>query len=79
MRSRHSLDSWTGLLVAGLLVGAVGAGAVLVDRYAEQHGHCAPLAMIDVELPQRLQGDVGGQGGGGVHVAQLACARGPRA
>lgn len=79
MRSRHSLDSWTGLLVAGLLVGAVGAGAVLVDRHAEQHGHCAPLAMIDVELPQRLQGDVGGQGGGGVHVAQLACARGPRA
>lgn len=79
MRSRHSLDSWTGLLVAGLLVGSVGAGAVLVDRHAEQHGHCAPLAMIDVELPQRLQGDVGGQGGGGGHVAQLACARGPRA
>lgn len=79
MRSRHNLDSWTGLLVAGLLVGAVGAGAVLVDRYAEQHGHCAPLAMIDVERPQRLQGDVGGQGGGGVHVAQLACARGARA
>ena len=69
MRSRHSLDSWTGLLVAGLLVGAVGAGAVLVDRHAEQHGYCAPLAMIDVERPQWLQGD--GQGGRGVHACSI--------
>lgn len=72
MRSRHSLDSWVGLLVAGLLVGAVGAGAVLVDRHAEQHGHGAPLAMIDVELAQRLQRDVGGQGGGVVHASFFA-------
>lgn len=72
MRSRHQLDTWRGLLVAGLLVGAVGAGAVLVDRHAEQHGHCAPLAMIDVELAQRLQRDVGGQGGGVVHASFFA-------
>ena len=71
MRSRHTLDTWRGLLVAGLLVGAVGAGAVLVDRYAEQHGHCAPLAMIDVERPQRLQGDVGGQGVSGFHACSI--------
>lgn len=79
MRSRDSLDSWIGLLVAGLLVAAVAVGAVAVDRHAEQHGHCAPLAMIDVERPQRLQGDVGGQGGAVVHALQLACTRGGRA
>lgn len=76
MRSRDSLDSWIGLLVAGLLVAAVAVGAVAVDRHAEQDGHCAPLAMIDVERPQRLQRDGGVAGGGDVHVAQLACARG---
>lgn len=71
MRSRDSLDSWFGLLVAGLLVGAVAVGAVLVDRHAEQHGHCAPLAMIDVERTQRLQRDVGGQGVGGFHACSI--------
>lgn len=34
------------------------AVAVVIDRHAEQHGHCASLALIDVEHPQRLQGDV---------------------
>lgn len=66
MRSRHSLDLWT-----GLLVGVSAVAAVAADRYAEQHGHCPPLAMIDVERPQRLQGDVGGQGGGVVHACSI--------
>ena len=79
MRSLLRSDTAHGVLVAVLLVTAAFWLAHVINRHAEQHGHCAPLAMIDVELPQRLQGDVGGQGGGGVHVAQLACARGPRA
>ena len=72
MRSRALPDTWTGLLVAGLLVAAAGAGAVVIDRHAEQHGHGAPLALIDVELAQRLQRDVGGQGGGVVHASFFA-------
>lgn len=71
MRSRHSLDLWTGLLVAGLLVGVAAVAAVAVDRYAEQHGHCPPLALIDVERPQRLQGDGQGHGVEGVHACSI--------
>ena len=71
MSSRALSDTWTGLLVAGLLVAAAGAGAVVIDRHAEQHGDCAPLAMIDVELAQRLQRDVGGQGGGDFHACSI--------
>ena len=76
MRSRPHSDTWLGIVVATVLVCIAGWVAVVVDRHAEQHGHCAPLAMLDVERPQRLQGDVGGQGGAGVHALQLACVRG---
>lgn len=73
MRSCEWLtDSMFGLIVATALVCAVGWAAVVIDRHAEQHGHCAPLAMIDVELAQRLQRDVGGQGGGVVHASFFA-------
>lgn len=72
MRSFLRSDTARGLLVSALLVCAAGAGAVVIDRHAEQHGHCAPLAMIDVELAQRLQRDVGGQGGGVVHASFFA-------
>lgn len=66
MRSCEWLtDSMFGLIVATALVCAAGFAAVVIDRHAEQHGHCAPLAMIDVERAQRLQRDVGGQGVGG--------------
>ena len=72
MRSFLRSDTARGLLVSALLVCAATAGAVVIDRHAEQHGHCAPLAMIDVELAQRLQRDVGGQGGGVVHASFFA-------
>lgn len=62
MRSRAHPDTWTGLLVAGLLVAAAGAGAVVIDRHAEQHGHCAPLALIDVERAHRDEVHAGGRG-----------------
>lgn len=66
MRSRHSLDLWT-----GLLVGVSAVAAVAADRYAEQHGHCPPLALTDVERPQRLQGDGQGHGVEGVHTCSI--------
>lgn len=69
MRSFLRSDTARGLLVSALLVCAAAAGAVVIDRHAEQHGHCAPLALIDVELAQRLQRDVGRQGGGVVHAS----------
>lgn len=72
MRSCEWLtDSMFGLIVATALVCAVGWAAVVIDRHAEQHGHCAPLALIDVERTQRLQRDVGGQGGDGVHACSI--------
>ena len=76
MPSPSRSDTWFGLAVAAALVAAAGWAAVVIDRHAEEHGHCPPLALIDVELPQRLQRDGGVAGGGDVHVAQLACARG---
>lgn len=77
MRSFLHSDTWLGLAVAAGLVAAAGWAAVVVDRHAEQHGHCAPLAMIDVERTQRLQGDVGEQGavGCGGHASFFATGR----
>ena len=72
MRSFPRSDTWLGLAVAAGLVAAAGWAAVVIDRHAEQHGHGAPLALIDVELAQRLQRDVGGQGGGVVHASFFA-------
>jgi len=71
MRSFLRSDTARGLLVSALLVCAAAAGAVVIDRHAEQHGHCAPLAMIDVERTQRLQRDEGGQGVGGFHACSI--------
>lgn len=71
MRSFLRSDTARGLLVSALLVCAAAAGAVVIDRHAEQHGHCAPLAMIDVERTQRLQRDAGGQGVGGFHACSI--------
>lgn len=71
MRSFPASDTWAGVAVAAALVGAAGFAAVAVDRHAEQHGHCAPLAMIDVERTQRLQRDAGGQGVGGFHACSI--------
>lgn len=68
MRSFPASDTWAGVAVAAALVGAAGFAAVAVDRHAEQHGHCAPLAMIDVELAQRLQNDCGLEVGATGHV-----------
>lgn len=77
MRSFLRSDTARGLLVSALLVCAAAAGAMVIDRHAEQHGHCAPLAMIDVERTQRLQCDVGEQGvvGCGGHASFFATGR----
>lgn len=71
MRSFLRSDTARGLLVSALLVCAAAAAAAVIDRHAEQHGHCAPLAMIDVERAQRLQRDAGGQGAGGFHACSI--------
>lgn len=62
MRSFLRSDTARGLLVSALLVCAAAAGAVVIDRHAEQHGHCAPLALIDVERAQRDEVRAGGRG-----------------
>ena len=62
MRSFLRSDTWMGALVSTVLVLTAGVGAVVIDRHAEQHGHCPPLALIDVELAQRLQRDHGRDG-----------------
>lgn len=66
MRSLLHSDTWLGLAVAAGLVAAAGWAAVVVDRHAEQHGHCAPLALplalIDVERAQRDEVHAGGRG-----------------
>lgn len=66
MRSCEWLtDSMFGLIVATALVCAVGWAAVVIDRHAEQHGHGAPLALIDVERTQRSELHAGEHGAGG--------------
>lgn len=60
MPSPSRSDTWFGLAVAAALVAAAGWAAVVIDRHAEEHGHHAPLALIDVERAQRGQLDVGG-------------------
>lgn len=65
MRSLPRSDTWAGLAVAACLVAAAGWAAVVIDRHAEEHGHRAPLAMIDVERAQRRELDAGGRGVGG--------------
>ena len=77
MRSLPRSDTWLGLVVAAGLVAAAGWAAVVVDRHAEQHGHCAPLALIDVERAQRDELHAGGEGVGvgGGHASFFATAR----
>lgn len=62
MRSLPASDTWAGVAVAAALVGAAGFASVVIDRHAEQHGHCAPLAMIDVERAQRDELHASGRG-----------------
>lgn len=71
MRSLPRSDTWLGLAVAAGLVAAAGWAAVVIDRHAEQHGHGAPLALIDVERAQRLQRDAGVQGVSGFHACSI--------
>ena len=77
MRSFLRSDTARGLLVSALLVCVAAAGAVVIDRHAEQHGHCAPLALIDVERAQRLQRGAGRQVEGrcGGHASFFATGR----
>ena len=56
---RASRDTRLGLFVAALLVVIAWWLVVVIDRYAVEHGHCPPLAMLDVELAQRDKGEAG--------------------
>lgn len=56
---RASRDTRLGALIAALLVAIVWWLAVVIDRHAIEHGHCPPLAMIDVELAQRGKSEAG--------------------
>lgn len=73
MRSRIATDTGKGLVICIVLVGIAGWVLHVIDRHREEHGHCAPLAPIDMELAQRHQGDAAkGQGGGVGHGCFIA-------
>lgn len=55
MRSLTVSDSAKGLLVCTVLVAAMLHVVDVINRHAEEHGHGAPLAMVDVERAQRDQ------------------------
>ena len=73
MRSPSATDTVKGLLIIlALLLPALFVIRV-INLHAEEHGHCPPLAMLDVELAQRDQGDAAkGQEGGGRHGCFIA-------
>lgn len=56
MRSRIATDTGKGLVICVVLVCIAGWVVHVIDRHREEHGHCAPLAAIDVVLAQRDQG-----------------------
>ena len=68
---RTSRDTRLGALIAALLVAIVGWVAVIIDRHAIEHGHCPPLAMIDVELAQRGKSEGGREFAESVHTASV--------
>lgn len=73
MRSRVATDTGKGLVICIVLVGVAGWVVHVINRHAEEHGHCMPLAAIDVVLAQRDQGDAArGLEGGGRHGCFIA-------
>lgn len=72
MRSLTVSDSAKGLLVCIVLVAAMLHVVYVINRHAEEHGHCAPLAMLDVEFPQRDQGESKRAGQGVGHGRMVA-------
>lgn len=73
MRSRLATDTAHGLIVCLALVASMLYVVHVINRHAEEHGHCAPLAMLDVKRPKRDQGDAAkGQVGGGGHECFIA-------
>lgn len=77
MRSLTFSDSAKGLLVCIVLVAAMLYVVHVINRHAEEHGHCAPLAMLDVVLVQRDQAELGRKPKDVVHGAKPGARRGP--
>lgn len=78
MRSQAATDLRHGLIACIALVVTAGWVVHVIDRHAEEHGHCAPLAAIDVVLAQRNQGDGKREGqdvGCGGHASFFATGR----
>lgn len=78
MRSQASTDLWHGLMACVALLVVAGWVVHVINRHAEEHGHCAPLAAIDVVLAQRHQGDGKREGqdvGCGSHASFFATGR----
>lgn len=76
MRSPTASDTVKGLLIClALLLPAVFVINVL-NRHAKEHGHCVPFPMLDMELPERDQGD-GGELGQGVDHARIVSGQAP--
>lgn len=73
MRSQAATDLRHGLIACIVLVAIALWVVNVINRHAEEHGHCPPLAMLDVERAQRDQGDAAkGQEGGGGHGCFMA-------
>lgn len=57
MRSLSATDTAKGGLICIALVAPMLWVVHVINRHAEEHGHCAPLAMLDVVGPERGEGD----------------------
>lgn len=76
MRSFLRSDVVQGFGIPLVMVVIAACVVVIVDRHAEEHGHCPPLAMLDVERTHRRQVDADGKGQDGGHGAHDARTRG---
>lgn len=76
MRSSIATDTAKGLLVCLALVLPALFVVNVLNRHAEEHGHCVPFPMLDMKRPERDQGDGGGVGQGVDH-ARIVSAQAP--
>lgn len=77
MLSLITHDKVKGFVICLVLVLVMIDVVHVINRHAEEHGHCAPLAMIDVVLVKRDQAELGRKPKDVVHGAKPGARRVP--